>query len=576
MTAWAGSAAASRKASEILPKAFRTDRDPLWIGRARVELARGRIVAADGTMTELRPKTAALLRALVRGSDEVRTKDELLDQVWPDTYVVEDALVQCIGEIRRALGTDKDAVRTHAKRGYSVRFSETPTPASSKVRPRTAVALLLAVLLTAAGIAAASHLWREPRVPGGPAAAAFLGPSVAVLPFESLTEGERWHRLARALTEDVVADLSQNAWLFVFADAATRSLGAATVEAARDVGADYVVTGSIQVEEATGRVNAALIEADTGRQVWAKRFEGAADDLLGLQRQASDAIVGEFGASWTGPIALVDKARARGRGVDDLAAYDLYLHAGDLMSTYTPENLANAEELLKRVVAMAPTFGEAWAKLSLLSYNRVHPEMSAEEMEALWEQGDAAALEAYRVAPDRPNALGQAANVVRSTDPEKAEGMIRRAAALAPNNADILAYLAFRAAHFPALGPEAEGWIERAIQLNPTRPDWYDWNRATVMMVVGDYAEAVHSYSRAPNHIEAQAGEIAALALSGNIDEARAQMQVLLDEAPHFSPGWFADAGGLHPDVAAVFERGFALAAAPADSARAAGGGRNR
>jgi hypothetical protein len=63
------------------------------------------------------------------------------------------------------------------------------------------------------------------------------------------------------------------------------------------------------------------------------------------------------------------------------------------------------------------------------------------------------------------------------------------------------------------------------------------------------------------------------LALSGNIDEARAQIQVLLDTAPNFSSRWFADAAGLHPDVAAVFERGFALVSAPGHAARAAGGG---
>jgi len=138
--------------------------------------------------------------------------------------------------------------------------------------------------------------------------------------------------------------------------------------------------------------------------------------------------------------------------------------------------------------------------------------------------------------------------------------MIRRAAMLAPNNADILAFLAFRAAHYPALAPQAAEWIDRAIRLNPVRPAWYDWNRGAVMMVLGDYAEAAASYERAPDHIEARGGHIAALALAGEVVAARALMAALLAENPQFSAQWFADAAGLDPAVAEIFADGFALA----------------
>jgi TolB-like protein/DNA-binding winged helix-turn-helix (wHTH) protein len=565
----AGAGAGSRSAAEISPKAV------VRIGAARADLARGRVIAADGTVIELRPKTAALLEALAARPGEIVTKDELLERVWPGVYVDEDALVQCVGEIRRALGPDRDAVRTHAKRGYSLELTvaEPELPPVSRARFRRALAALLVALAGAAGLVAAL----ASRAPAPPAAlAGFAGPVVAVLPFEALPAEDRWQRLARALTEDVVADLGRNAWLFVFADAATRALPDATVAAARDLGAGYAVTGSVKVEGGDGRVDAALVETGTGRHLWSRRFEGPVESLPVLQRAAAEAIVGELAASWTGPISLADKARARGRGVDELEPYELYLRAGERMATYTPEGLREAEEMLMRLVAMEPGFGEAWAKLSLVSYNRVDPEMSAAQMEALWEQGNAAALEAYRVAPDRPNALGQAANVVRWTDPEKAEEMIRRAAALAPNDADILAYLAFRAAHFPALGPEAEGWIARAILLNPARPDWYDWNRGAVMMVTGDYAEAAASYARAPNHVAARGAWIAALALAGEAEAARRLWAEVHAAAPHFSPAWLAEAEGFHPDVAAIFDRGFALAAGPADAGAVAAGGGGR
>lgn len=537
----------------------------VWVGRATVDLQCGRVTDTDGRITELRPKTAALLAALASRPGEVLSKDELLARVWPNVFVDEDGLVQCIGEIRRALGPDKTAIRTFPKRGYALHLSESkPKPLPTASRPglsRPALALLIG-LLAAGGVAGTAMLrYEAPSAVGGQnSIVIFPGPVVAVLPFQSLAADERWLRLARGLTEDVIADLGQNRWLFVFADAATRSLPQPTVNAANALGANYAVTGSIQVENGKARITTALLEIASGRHLWSKQFEGPVADLLRLQQAASEAVVGELAASGSGPLARAEMAKVRGRGVGDLEAYDLYLRACELMTTYTAENLAEAEALLKRAVAMEPGFGEAWAQLSLVSYNRVAPEMNQLEMDALWGQGHGAALEGYRVAPDRPNTLAQAANVVRWTDPAKAEDMIRRAASLAPNNADTLAYLAFRAAHFPALAQEAEGWIERAMELNPAHPDWYDWNRAAVMMVLGRYGEAAASYTRAPTHVEARAGRIAALALAGDLEEARGLMKALLNEMPHFSTAWYTDATGLHPQVAEVFARGFRLA----------------
>jgi tetratricopeptide (TPR) repeat protein len=332
------------------------------------------------------------------------------------------------------------------------------------------------------------------------------------------------------------------------------------VEAARRLGVDYLATGSIRVEGDRARVAAALTETATGRERWSKRFEGPVAALLSLQLAASEAIVGELAARWSGPIARAEKATARGKGVTDLTAYELVMAAGERIEGYAPEDVAAAVDLVKQAVARAPDFGEAWAKLSLFSYNLVSPEMPQAEIEALWAQGHAAALEAYRVAPDSPMAIAQAASVIRWDDPAKAERMLRRAAELAPNDADILAFLSFRSAHYPALGPEAIRWSDRAAALNPHAPDWYHWNRGAALTVVGRYAEAAEAYARAPDQIAPRGGRIAALALAGDVAQARVQMADLLRAAPSFSARWYAEAEGLHPDVAAVYARGFELA----------------
>jgi TolB-like protein len=568
----------SRQIAEILPKPAREGAGILRVGGARVDLARGWVVAADGTETELRPKTAAFLSALAARSGRLATKDELLAEVWPGVFVDEDGLVQCVSEIRRALGPDRGALRTHAKRGYSLETGaaeEAPaTPAPQRWRPAaTFGALLLAVGLMA-GLAGAA-LWRSE----GPAAfvpepAAHSGPKVAVLPLEAQVPDDRGERLARGLTEDVIADLAANDWIFVFADAATRAIGTGDLAAVRALDADYMVTGAVDIGEASGRITAAMADAATGRVVWTRTFEGPVATLPVLQRQAADALAGELAASWTGTIARAEKARARGRGVDDLAAYELYLRAGEHIDRRTEADYAEAEALLRRAVALEPAFGDAWAKMSYLAYTQVQPEMSQAEMEALWEEGHAAAMEGWRVAPDSPYTLQQAAGVVRWEDPERAEAMVRRAAELAPNDADRLANLAFRAAQMPALAPDAAEWIERAFLLNPNPPAWYQWNRGTVMVLLGRYAEAAEAYARAPDHLVARASRVAALGLAGETTAARDRLAALLAEAPHFTAAWFADAEGLHPDVATVFARGFALAGLEEEQVAAGGGSR--
>jgi TolB-like protein/DNA-binding winged helix-turn-helix (wHTH) protein len=567
----------SRQTAEILPKPAPEGAGTLRIGGARVDLARGRVVAADGTETELRPKTAAFLSALAARYGRLASKEELLAEVWPGVFVDEDGLVQCVSEIRRALGPDRGALRTHAKRGYSLETGETSEgpeqPAPQHWRPAAMFGVLLLAVGLMAGLAGAA-LWRaEDPAAFVPEPAAHAGPKVAVMPFEAHIPDARGERLARGLTEDVIADLAANDWIFVFADAATRAIGRPDLGAVRALDADYMVTGVVDIGEASGRITAAMADVATGRVVWTRSFEGPVATLPALQRQAADAVAGELAASWTGAIARAEKARARGRGVDDLAAYELYLRAGEHIERRTPDDYAEAEALLRRAVVLEPAFGDAWAKMSYLAYTQVHPEMSQAEMEALWEAGHAAALEALRVAPDRPYPLQQAAGVVLWEDPERAEAMVRRAAALAASDADMLANLAFRAVQLPALAPDAAEWIARAFRLHPDPPAWYDWNRGTVMFVLGRYPEAAEAYGRAPDHVVARAGHVAALALAGGVAAARARLASLRADAPHFSAAWFAEAEGLHPDLAAVFTRGFALAGLEAETLAAGGGG---
>jgi TolB-like protein len=347
-------------------------------------------------------------------------------------------------------------------------------------------------------------------------------------------ESPRWNQLAQALTEDVIADLAQSSWLGVLADTTTRNAGPAGPATAANLGARYFVSGSIRIEGEIARINAVLTETSSRRQLWSKRAQGPIEDFLAMQRATSEALVSELSSHADCPIARADRAIARERGTDNLSAYELFLLASEKIESYRQEDLEQAVSMLRHVVQLAPEFGETWAKLSLTIYNTVSPHMTEAEMERRWEEGHAAAMEAYRVSPDNPRAIAQGANAIRWDNPAEAERMVRRAAELAPNNADILAYLAFRSAHYPNLAPDAEQWIARAMELNPFHPAWYHWNRGTVMMVLGRYQEAAEAYALAPDHLEAKGSRIAALALAGEVPAARRLLTEVLTRGTQF------------------------------------------
>ncbi len=137
----------------------------------------------------------------------------------------------------------------------------------------------------------------------------------------------RWDRLARGLTEEVIADLAANSWIFVLADATTRQHAGETPQAVgKALGAHRVVTGTVQAEGDRVRVTAALADAATGRQLWAKQWDGPTGDLLAIQAAASRR-------RWSASSPAATAARspaptapaARGAGTGSLRAYELFL-----------------------------------------------------------------------------------------------------------------------------------------------------------------------------------------------------------------------------------------------------------
>jgi len=197
----------------------------------------------DNGVIPLRPKTFELLRHFILNPGRLLSKDELMAAIWPDVIVTDDSLVQCVAELRRALGkAGQTLITTVPRRGY--RFdghlaeprqdvARTPSP-GRRLAWAGAISAAVAVLasLTLALLPADSGQEVPPL-------------SFAVLPFSSAGDGTPAY-LADALTSEITTDLARIPGLFVIANATARTFGDETAdprEAGRVLGVRYILSG---------------------------------------------------------------------------------------------------------------------------------------------------------------------------------------------------------------------------------------------------------------------------------------------------------------------------------------------
>jgi adenylate cyclase len=361
---------------------------------------------------------------------------------------------------------------------------------------------------------------------GGPDAAGPLaahgGPVVAVLPFENLSKPGRWDRLARGVTEEVIADLATNSWIFVLADATTRPYAGATPQAVRAaLGASHVVTGTIQAQGDRVQVTAAL--AADGRQRWARQWDGPTDDLLAIQAATAEALAGELAGPYYGAVARADRERVERRKAGSLSAYELYLLGVKYKHTDYSLFLSLDENFLRQAVGVDPQFARAWVALVEIQALRQARATTEAEFRRFGEMRRAYLSKSVEADPDDPEVLIEVAKqAARDGDQAAVARALRRATARAPNDAEILASAARFAPEGASLGPEAVTWAERALALNPGGPAWYHTALGVAFFAVGDDARAAEALASDPSDVPDRLLYLAsAEAMLGHTNRAR-------------------------------------------------------
>jgi adenylate cyclase len=384
---------------------------------AIVEFGRFRVVPhrrellADGQPIKLGGRDFDVLMALIEASGTVISKDELISRGWAGRAVEENSLQGRISALRKALGADRDLIRTVAGRGYQftgeirARSAGVPeaAPAAAE-QPRRLTNLLEPV----------SELIGEEEAgtpdamsaPVEPVLARPDNPSIAVLPFQNMSGDPEQEYFADGMVEEIITALSRVRWLFVIARNSTFTYKGQAIDVKQvghELGVRYVLEGSVRKAADRVRITAQLIDTLSGRHLWADHFDGSLEDVFELQDEVASSVAGIIEPA----LQAAETARSAGRPTNDLTAYDLYLRAYAMVLS-SAARVPEALRLMEQAIERDPRYGPAlaWAAVCCV---RLLLDGRSEDQEADRLEGADFARRALEVAGDDPGILANAA-----------------------------------------------------------------------------------------------------------------------------------------------------------------------
>ena len=190
--------------------------------------------------------------------------------------------------------------------------------------------------------------------------------SIAVLPFESLSDDKANAYFASGVQDEILTRLSKIGALKVISRSSTQqyqSRPASVREIGQQLGVAHLVAGSVQKSGDMVRINVQLVRAATDESIWAERYDRKLDDIFAVEAEVAGAIAAALNAKLTG---AEEKALAA-KPTDNSAAYDAYLRGLDAENqSFTPEKLIAASQAFAAAVKLDPEFALAWAHASIV------------------------------------------------------------------------------------------------------------------------------------------------------------------------------------------------------------------
>jgi TolB-like protein/lipoprotein NlpI len=417
-------------------------------GHYRLKRAERLLIGPDGPV-DLSARAFDILATLLAKPDEVATKDDLFDAVWPGLAVEENTLQVHISALRRALPAGM-IVTVHG-RGYKY--------AGPKLH------------------AAGADPQEKRR------------PSIAVLPFDNMSGDPGQDYFSDGITEDIIAQLSMFRDLLVIArNSSFQFRGRANdlAEVAKRLGVQYIVEGSVRKVGNRVRVGAQLIDAASTTHIWAERYERDLGDIFAIQDEITQMIAARLARQARSAIA----ARTRAKPTGNMSAYESYLRALQLAAEY--ETAVQAEPLLLKAIELDPQFAGARALLSFVETIKYYWSYDLADLDMALR----VAKTALEMDPEEAYAhLASGFALMYMRRFREAEKSLDHAVALNPNDPLILSVRALLLGYI-GRSEAALAEMEQAQRRDPFALGWFEDFLGIILTGAGRYREALASFAK--------------------------------------------------------------------------------
>jgi TolB-like protein/DNA-binding winged helix-turn-helix (wHTH) protein/Flp pilus assembly protein TadD len=513
----------------------------------------------DGDRVSLTPKSFDVLAYLVEHVGRVVTQDEILEALWPETYVNPEVLRKNIQEIRKALGDRSDNpefVETLPKRGYrfvapvldksgveppqlatslpleeqateeTVEAEAAPSELESSSRKRMLWTLGIIVVLAVVAMAAIGAYFRPARSAAN--ASSLNNASIAVLPFADMSPAKDQEYFSDGLSEQLINDLAKISGLKVVGRSSAfqfKGKNEDLRDVGRKLGVANVLEGSVRREGNHVRITAELTKADDGFQLWSQTYDWEINHIFAAQDEIARAVTGALQVKLLSPNSPEGSPGSRSISPE---AYQAYLQGQYFIARgQDKRDLDKALSYSDQAIKLDATYAPAWAQRSQVL--RTMANLALIENTEAFQRARESAQKAITIDPNL--AAGYLAmamvQINYDWDWEGADVSLKRAGLLEPGNAEVLRCRAHLARVLGRVD-EAIELYKQAIALDPLKANFY-LALGYELYIGGRYEEARDALQRAQDlnpqlsSLHLTRGLI--LLAEGHLQEARAEME---------------------------------------------------
>lgn len=420
-----------------------------------------------------------------------------------------------------------------------------------RLRQRVTFAAVIAFLLVIGGALTWKFYLQDSSPPADVASKAAMvlplpeEPSIAVMPFDNMSGKESQEFLSDAISESIITQLAKIPQLFVVARNSSftyKDRPTKVQQIGRELGVRYVLEGSIKRSDDRVRITGQLIEAATGKHLWAESYDRELKDIFTVQDEITLKIVRALGVK----IAFGEWAALRAPATENVEAWEAMTQAREYYDRFTKDDNARARELAEQAVKLDPNYAVAIGFIGWMYLNEYRYGWG-EEPERSFKVAEEMAHKALALNPSTATAYALLSRIyVLKKQYEQAVAAGERSIALEPNDPTLVTSYAITLIYVERL-QEAVVMTKKAMRLHPHYPAWFPITLGRAYYYLEQYEKAIDAFNeviqRRPNWPSPYIFLAALYVATGKEEQARAETLKLLEREPNFSAKQYVESG---------------------------------